>query len=221
VLATPSPEEDAATIARADELLRTNPDAYWRDHGLQELALEARERQQAAPPAEPGIDHEEIERRVAQQEVDRFAAMLRQPAEAAKYWASAELQERHHRAIAASIREAPAAVPPVAAPIVAVAPSPPAEAPVAPAPVKVALTDADRRTEIETMMRSGAYWNDAAAQQEYRQILLRQAGEAPLAAETPPAPVGAPAGSERLGARTDGPAATIRNSPSKQKNCAN
>jgi hypothetical protein len=27
VLATPSPEEDAATIARADELLRANPDA--------------------------------------------------------------------------------------------------------------------------------------------------------------------------------------------------
>jgi hypothetical protein len=92
VLATPSAEEDAATIARADGLLRTNPDAYWRDQGLQELALEARERQLAAPPPEPGIDHDAIERRVAQQEVDRFAAMLRQPAEAAKYWASAELR---------------------------------------------------------------------------------------------------------------------------------
>jgi hypothetical protein len=87
VLATPSPEKDATTIARANELLRTNPDTYCRDQGLQELALEARERQQAAPPPEPGIDHDAIERRIAQH---RFAAMLRQPAEAANYWASAE-----------------------------------------------------------------------------------------------------------------------------------
>jgi hypothetical protein len=38
----PSPEDDAATIKRADELLRTNPDAYWRDFELQEAVFEAR-----------------------------------------------------------------------------------------------------------------------------------------------------------------------------------
>jgi hypothetical protein len=90
MLEMPSAEDDAALIVKADELLHSDPNAYWRDEGLQERALEARERQLAAPPPEPGIDHEAIERRVAQQEVDRFAAMLRQPAEAAKYWASPE-----------------------------------------------------------------------------------------------------------------------------------
>jgi hypothetical protein len=85
VLAPTGAEEDAATIARADELLRTDPDAYWRDVGLQELALEARERQQAAPPAEPAVDDATLERRIAQQDVARFAAMPRDPASAAKY----------------------------------------------------------------------------------------------------------------------------------------
>jgi hypothetical protein len=107
VLEPTNSENDANVIARADALLKSDPAAYWRDEALQEAALEAREHQLAAPPPEPGIDHDAIERRVAQQEVDRFAAMLRQPAEAAKYWASAELQERHHRAIAASIRGSP------------------------------------------------------------------------------------------------------------------
>jgi hypothetical protein len=65
------------SIAKADELLKTNADAYFRDPELQELALEARERQFSAPPPEPGVDHEAIERRVAQQEVDRFSEMLR------------------------------------------------------------------------------------------------------------------------------------------------
>ncbi len=132
VLATPSPEDDAALIAKVDELLKTNADAYFRDQELQELALEARERQLAAPPAEPAVDDYAIERRIAQQDVDRFAAMLRDPAEAAKYWASPDLQRRHHDAIAASIKAehrgtAPAASA-EASPAVA-APSVPAAAP--------------------------------------------------------------------------------------------
>jgi hypothetical protein len=199
VLATPSPEEDAATIARADELLRTNPDAYWRDQGLQELALEARERKLAAPPPEPGIDHGAIERRIAQQTVDRFAEMLRK--EPAKYWASPELQRQHRDAIAAAIREE-APPQPVAQP--AVAPSPPAAAPAAPVPVRVAVSDAARRTEIEAMMRTDGgkgYRGDPGVQREYGEVLARLAGEAPplspqvvppaptsSAAEAPPAP---------------------------------
>jgi hypothetical protein len=93
----------------------TSPDAYWRDQGLQELALEARERQQIAPPAEPGIDHDAIERRVAQQTVDRFAEMLRK--EPGKYWTSPELQRQHREAIAAATLEEapPQPVAPVAA----------------------------------------------------------------------------------------------------------
>jgi hypothetical protein len=44
----PSAEEDAATIATADELLRTKPDAYWRDHDIQEAALERLDRLEPA-----------------------------------------------------------------------------------------------------------------------------------------------------------------------------
>jgi|ERR1700733_6701977 hypothetical protein len=64
------------------------------------LALEARERQQVEPPAEPGIDHDAIEHRVAQQTVDRFAAMLRK-----EYWTLPELR-RQHREYSATIKGA-------------------------------------------------------------------------------------------------------------------
>jgi hypothetical protein len=110
----PSTEEDAATLARAHELLRTDPNAYWRDVELQETQFEALERQGTAPTAEPPIDHMEIERRVSQQHVDRFATMLREEPE--KYWRSAELQQQHRDAIAGTIREAPAGEQPEAAP---------------------------------------------------------------------------------------------------------
>jgi hypothetical protein len=102
----PSTDEDAATLARAHELLRTDPNAYWRDVELQEAQFEALERQGTAPTAEPPIDHMEIERRVSQQHVDRFATMLREEPE--KYWRSPELQQQHRDAIAGTIREAPA-----------------------------------------------------------------------------------------------------------------
>jgi hypothetical protein len=115
----PSPEEDVATIGRADELLRTNADAYWRDHDLHEAVLEARERQQAAPPPEPGIDPYAIERRIAEGDVDKFARMMRE--EPGKYWGSPELQRQHHDAIEASLQEAPASPPP--APVPAAAPA--------------------------------------------------------------------------------------------------
>jgi hypothetical protein len=82
------------TIARATELLRTNPGAYWRDAELQEAQYEALERQEAAPSPVPSDD--EIER------PDRPTR---------RYWRSPELQQQHRDAIAGAIREAPAAQP--------------------------------------------------------------------------------------------------------------
>jgi hypothetical protein len=122
VLATPTAEDDAALVAKADELLRTNADAYFRDPELQELALEARERQLAAPTPEPdrAAIADQIERQIAQRNVDKFTEMLRK--EPAKYWASPEMQRQHREAIAAATREE-APPQPVAQP--AVAPSPP------------------------------------------------------------------------------------------------
>jgi hypothetical protein len=133
----PSPEGDAAAIARADELLRTEPDEYWRDHELQEAVLEARERQEAAPAAAPAVDDYAIERRIGQQDVDRFARMMRE--EPGKYWGSPELQRQHHDAIAASIQEAPATPLPAPAPAAAPIAQPipvVASPPLAPDPVK-------------------------------------------------------------------------------------
>jgi hypothetical protein len=71
--------------------------------------------------------------------------------------------------------------------------------------VKVAVSDAGRRTEIEAMMRTDGgkgYWRDPGVQREYGEVLARLAGEAPplppaptlaeaatsSAAEVPPAP---------------------------------
>jgi hypothetical protein len=137
-LATPSAEDDAATIAKASELLRTDPAAYWADKALQEAQLEALERQQATPPPEPdrAAVADQIERQIAQRNVDKFAAMLRDPAEAAKYWASPQLQAQYREAIAAAqtpeLSIAPPAQPaaPVVAPAIAPEPGPaPPEAP--------------------------------------------------------------------------------------------
>jgi hypothetical protein len=134
VLAAPTAEEDAALIAKADELLKTNAHAYFRDPELQELALEARERQQATPPPEPdrAAVADQIERQIAQRQCDKFAAMLRDPAEAGKYWASPQLQESYREAIAAAELPAPAVAPPTApaapevAPPIVPEPAPPA-----------------------------------------------------------------------------------------------
>jgi hypothetical protein len=106
--------------------------------------------------------------------------MLRK--EPAKYWSSTELQRQHRDAIAAATREE-APPQPVA---------PPGAAPAAPAPVKVAVSDAARRGEIEAMMRTDggkAYWGDPGVQREYGEVLARLAAP-PL---SPPAPVAASA----------------------------
>jgi hypothetical protein len=135
----PSTEVDVATIAKADELLRTNADAYWRDYDLQEAVLEARERQVAAPPPAPDpfsvAASEQLDRQIAQQTVDKFARMVRE--EAGKYWSSPDLQRQYREAIVASIGETPGSEAPgvVASPAAPeVAPSTAAEPPPAERP---------------------------------------------------------------------------------------
>jgi hypothetical protein len=58
----------------------------------------------APPPS--ALSDDEIERRIDQHNVERFATMLREEPE--KYWRSPELQQQHRDAIAGTIREAPA-----------------------------------------------------------------------------------------------------------------
>src|SRR5262249_29040908 len=54
VTQSPPPDEDRATLARADELLRTNPARYWADAELQDAVCEAHERLER-PMAETGV----------------------------------------------------------------------------------------------------------------------------------------------------------------------
>jgi hypothetical protein len=91
-------------------------------------------RRWAAAPLEPGraAVADQIERQIAQRDVDKFGEMPRK--EPGKYWSSPELRWRQHRdAIAAATREE-APPQPVTQP--AAVPNPPAAAPAAPAPAK-------------------------------------------------------------------------------------
>jgi hypothetical protein len=103
----PSPERDQETIEYATKLLQTEPDRYWSDAELQELQLEAIERQQSAPQAPSAVDHYAIERGIAQRDIAKFEAMMRDPQEAQKYWRSPELQAQFRDAITRSTQEAP------------------------------------------------------------------------------------------------------------------
>ena len=131
VTATPTAEEDEATIERANELMRTDAAAYWRDEELQELALEATERQQAAPQATtglgPALSDIEIEQRIGRQDMARYEQMIRE--EPGKYWSSPEIQAAYRDAIdRATTSPAPIAPAEPAAPT-----TEPASVPAAPA----------------------------------------------------------------------------------------
>jgi hypothetical protein len=135
----PTPEEDQATITKANELLAKDSAAYFADEQLQELMLEALERQQAAPssaaPAPP-ISDIEIEQRVARQDMARYERMMNE--EPRKYWGDPAAQTAYLDAIQrATTSPAPAAPPaaPVPAPVAPAMPSAPAAEPAATAPV--------------------------------------------------------------------------------------
>jgi hypothetical protein len=127
----PTPERDKETIEFANELLRTKPDEYWSDTELQELQLEALERQQVAPAAASVVDDYAIERQIAQRDMAKYETMMRErPAE---YWRSTEAQEAYRNAIERSTMTPPANELPASVPVVEPAPAAPA-APVERAP---------------------------------------------------------------------------------------
>jgi hypothetical protein len=126
VIATPTAEEDQATITRANELLAKDSAAYFADEELQEAMFEALERQaatEATPELVPPVTNTEIERRIGRRDVERFERMMReQPQE---YWRS----ERHQSDYRAALEHANL---PDEAPTTAAEPS--ALAPVEPRP---------------------------------------------------------------------------------------
>jgi hypothetical protein len=98
VTQTPLPGEDRATVARADELLRTDPARYWGDGELQDAVFEARERLDRPAPeagggAPPGHDR---------QRVDEIEALLRDPDGDGqrRYWSNAGLRADYAQALA-------------------------------------------------------------------------------------------------------------------------
>jgi hypothetical protein len=129
---TPSPEEDAATIAKANALLTKDAAAYFADQELQEEMFEALERQtapQSEPPAlGPPLTDVEIEQRIGRTDMAKFERMMRD--EPGKYWGSPQLQAAYRDAIGRANAAPPAA--PAEATAAAPEPVPPAAAPVEP-----------------------------------------------------------------------------------------
>jgi hypothetical protein len=100
VMQAPGPDEDRATVARADELLRNDPARYWSDIELQDAAFEARERLHGvasaagtAPPLKAGPDR---------QRVEEIEALLHDPSGDGqrRYWADAALRTDYAQALA-------------------------------------------------------------------------------------------------------------------------
>jgi hypothetical protein len=100
VMQAPRPDEDRATVARADELLRNDPARYWGDIELQDTAFEARERLEGvalaegtAPPPKASPD---------QQRIEEIEALLHDPSGAGqrRYWADAGLRTDYAHALA-------------------------------------------------------------------------------------------------------------------------
>jgi hypothetical protein len=107
VTQSPLPDEDRATLARADELLRTAPARYWGDAELQDAVFEARERlsspvaeAEAAPPGQQSQDqdHRHHERR----RVAEIEALLHDPSGDGqrRYWSDAGLRTDYAQALA-------------------------------------------------------------------------------------------------------------------------
>jgi DNA-binding transcriptional MerR regulator len=106
VMQPPAPDEDRATLARADDLLRRDPARYWHDMELQDAAFEARERLDAAQadgaaradgaaPASPAKASPD------QQRIQEIEAMLHHPSGDGqrRYWTDAALRADYAQAL--------------------------------------------------------------------------------------------------------------------------
>jgi len=100
VMRAPRPDEDRASIARADELLRNDPARYWSDIEVQDAAFEARERLDGLAPAEgaalpPKANGD-------RQRIEEIEALLRDPSGDGqrRYWADAGLRTDYAHALA-------------------------------------------------------------------------------------------------------------------------
>jgi hypothetical protein len=98
---TPSREQDHAVLARADELLRTDPARYWGDGELQDAAFEARERFGDVTAAR-GAEHADSRSSQDRQRVAEIEGLLRDPTGEGqrRYWSDAGLRAHYGEALA-------------------------------------------------------------------------------------------------------------------------
>jgi len=100
VTQSPPPGEDRATLARADDLLRTDPARYWGDAELQDAVFEARERLDR-PAAEAGAAEPPDLQHPDRQRVAEIEALLRDPSGDGqrRYWNDAGLRTDYAQAL--------------------------------------------------------------------------------------------------------------------------
>jgi len=101
VMQIPRPDEDRATLARADELLRRDPARYWGDGELQDAAFEARERLHDFALAEDPPERP-LKASPDRQRIDEIETLLRDPSGEGqrRYWTEAGLRTDYAQALA-------------------------------------------------------------------------------------------------------------------------
>ena len=101
IMQAPRPDEDRAILARADELLRSDPARYWSDIELQDAAFEARERLDGPASAEDTVRPPQ---KVSQdrQRIDEIETLLRDPSGDGqrRYWTDTGLRTDYADALA-------------------------------------------------------------------------------------------------------------------------
>jgi hypothetical protein len=109
VMKSPPLDEDRATLARADELLRADPARYWGDAELQDAVFEARERLDrpdadagAAAPQEQTQDLKQDRQHRDRRRVAEIEALLHDPSGDGqrRYWNDAGLRTDYAQALA-------------------------------------------------------------------------------------------------------------------------
>jgi hypothetical protein len=106
----PPPDQDRATLARADELLRADPARYWSDAELQDAVFEARERlarpgAEAAAAAPQGLeqnqDLKQSDQHQDRRRVAEIEALLHDPSGDGqrRYWNDARLRTDYAQAL--------------------------------------------------------------------------------------------------------------------------
>jgi hypothetical protein len=94
--ATPSPDEDRATLTRGDALMRSDPARYWADAELQDAMFEAWERLAASAPAQ-SAERQSAEADRDRRRVEEIEALLhdRSGTGQQRYWNDAALRAEY------------------------------------------------------------------------------------------------------------------------------